>query len=145
REFGAWVVGGHDRVEAYLRVAHVHAAATRPELRWPGTPAEVLIREALASPDDPVPLPSIRTSREYQKNTRRVALRVSFAVATSLLAAVLLSWFMLLRPEQFETKFGEQRSELLADGSRVTLNTRSKIEVRLQAHSRVVKLVSGEA
>ena len=39
---------------------------------------------------------------------------------------------------------GEQRSVVLADGSRVTLNTASKIEVRLQADHRVVELLQGE-
>ena len=144
RQFGEWVVRGHERVTAYLRIASVHAAATRPDLRWPATPAEELIRDALASPNDPVPLPSPRISRAYE-STRRVVPRIAFALAASLLVAVLLSWFMPLRPQQFETKFGEQRSVLLADGSRVTLNTASKIEVRLEADRRVVKLVSGEA
>jgi transmembrane sensor len=53
-------------------------------------------------------------------------------------------WLTLSRPEQFQTKLGEQRSVLLADGSRATLNTASKIEVRLRADHRIVRLLQGE-
>jgi transmembrane sensor len=62
------------------------------------------------------------------------------------LVAVCLGWWLTFSPaEQFQTKVGEQRSVVLADGSRVTLNTASKIEVRLQADHRVVQLLQGEA
>src|SRR5262249_10710967 len=40
---------------------------------------------------------------------------------------------------------GEQRSVLLKDGTRVTLNTGSRIEVRLKPGRRKVRLVQGEA
>jgi transmembrane sensor len=56
-----------------------------------------------------------------------------------------LSVFMLERPQEFRTALGEQRSVLLADGSRVTLNTASSIEVNLRKGRRMVRLVRGEA
>jgi transmembrane sensor len=51
----------------------------------------------------------------------------------------------LHRPQEFQTAFGEQRSFLLEDGSRVTLNTASKISVDFRADRRLVRLLQGEA
>ena len=145
REFAEWVARAPERVEACLRVARVHAAVSRADVRWPRTSAEDLVRDALASPDDSVvPLrPHVHRKREEER--RRPALRWAAGLAASTIAAASLGWWLTLsRPEQFQTKVGEQRSVLLADGSRVTLNTASKIEVRLQADHRVVQLMQGE-
>jgi transmembrane sensor len=150
REFGEWVALAPECVEACLRIAQVHAAVSRADVRWPRTSVEDLVRDALAAPEDSVvPLrPHIRWNghEKSEEGRRRPALRWATALATSvILAASLGWWFMLARTEQFQTKVGEQHSVLLADGSRVTLNTASKIQVRLRAGHRVVKLLQGEA
>ncbi len=145
REFVEWVRRAPERVEACLRVARVHAAVSRADVRWPRTSAEDLVRDALAAPEDSViPLrPTVRLNRE--EGGRRPALRWVVSLAVSIIVAAGLGWRLTLsRPEQFQTKVGEQRSVLLADGSRVTLNTASKIEVRLQADHRIVQLLQGE-
>jgi transmembrane sensor len=145
REFMEWVRRAPERVEACLRVARVHAAVSRADVRWPRTSAEDLVRDALAAPEGSViPLhPTVRPQRE--ERGRRPALRWVAGLAASIIVAAGLGWRLTPpRPEQFETKVGEQRSVLLADGSRVTLNTASKIEVRLQADHRIVQLLQGE-
>jgi transmembrane sensor len=150
REFVEWVTRAPECVEACLRVALVHAAVSRSEVRWPETSAEELVRDALAAPGDSVvPLrPHVPWKREEKREEepRRPALRWAAALSVSVILAASLSWwFMLARTEQFQTKVGEQHSVVLADGSRVTLNTASKIEVRLRAGHRDVKLLQGEA
>jgi len=145
REFVEWVRRAPERVEACLRVARIHAAVSRADVRWPRTSAEDLVRDALAAPEDSViPLhPTVRPNRE--EGGRRPALRWVAGLAASIVVAAGLGWRLTLpRPEQFQTKVGEQRSVLLADGSRVTLNTASKIEVRLRADHRIVQLLQGE-
>jgi transmembrane sensor len=143
REFGEWVVRAPERVEAYLRLAGVHGALARSELRWPETPADRLIREAIGSQDEePVPFHHARVRRKEDKSRRPA---MALALAASVLAAILIGWFALLRPQHFETKFGEQRSVLLRDGSRVTLNTASAIEARMEKGRRAILLVRGEA
>ena len=145
REFVEWVRRAPERVEACLRVARIHAAVSRADVRWPRTSAEDLVRDALAAPEDSViPLhPTVRPNRE--EGGRRPALRWVAGLAASIIVAAGLGWRLTLpRPEQFQTKVGEQRSVLLADGSRVTLNTASKIEVRLRADHRIVQLLQGE-
>jgi transmembrane sensor len=146
REFVEWVKRAPERAEACLRLARVHAVLSRADVRWPRTSAEDLVRNALAAPDDSVvPLrPHVRPTREEER--RRPALRWAAGLAASVIVAAGLGWWLTpSRPEQFQTTVGEQRSVMLADGSRVTLNTASKIEVRLQADHRVVQLLQGEA
>jgi transmembrane sensor len=150
REFGEWVALAPECVEACLRIAQVHAAVSRADVRWPETSVEDLVRDALATPEDSVvPLrPHVPWKRleKREEEHRRPALRWAAALAVSVLVAASLSWwFMLAGNEQFQTKLGEQHLVVLADGSRVTLNTASKIEVRLRAGHRIVQLLQGEA
>lgn len=49
------------------------------------------------------------------------------------------------RPQIYATEVGERRTVLLSDGSEVTLNTDTRIEVRLSSRGRLVKLDRGEA
>jgi transmembrane sensor len=150
REFAEWATRAPECVEACLRVALVHAAVSRADLRWPETSAEDLVHDALAAPGDSVvPLrrhvPWKREDRR-EEEPRRPAFRWAAALVVSVMVAASLSWwFVLARTEQFQTKVGEQHSVVLADGSRVTLNTASKIEVRLRADRRDVKLLQGQA
>jgi transmembrane sensor len=145
REFVEWVGRAPERVEACLRIARVHAAVSRADVGWPRTPAEELVRNALAAPDDSV-IPLRPNALPKRKEERRPsALRWVAGLAASIMVIAGLGWWLTpSRSEQFQTKMGEQRSVLLADGSRVTLNTASKIEVRLQADHRIVQLLQGE-
>jgi transmembrane sensor len=146
REFREWVALAPECVEACLRIAQVHAAVSRADVRWPDTSVEDLVRDALAAPEDSVVPLRPRVPRKREEEHRRPVLRWVVGLAASVLVAASLSWwFMLARPEQFQTKVGEQHSVLLADGSRVTLNTASKIEVRLRTDHRSVQLLQGEA
>jgi transmembrane sensor len=61
----------------------------------------------------------------------------------SLMAAAIFLW--AYTPQTWTTHVGEQRTVLLADGSWVTLNTRTRIEVRLSQHARDIELREGEA
>jgi len=144
REFADWVARSPERVEAYLQTARLHKALTTPGVRWPEASAEQLIRDARAAPAELVQLhPRAATAPERRET--RFAPRLAFALAASLIVAVGIAWSVFRQPEQYLTAFGEQRSVMLADGTRVTLNTASKIEVELGEEHRVVHLLQGEA
>jgi transmembrane sensor len=143
-EFAQWIMRAPERVEAYLRVARVHAALSRTDLRWPKTPAAKLIQDALTSVQDPTPLP-VRRIRPEKERPRLFSAPIGLGVALSLLLAIGVGWHVLSGPEQFQTQLGEQLTVRLGEGSRVTLNTDSKIAVRLQADRRIVDLLQGEA
>jgi transmembrane sensor len=140
-------------------------ALKSPTVRWPGTPAEVLIREAKASPPDTLQLPTGSTFphgsserargkkpgqsevsfNEEAKQKFRLRRRSLWGAAALLLIVAGSAWLLLTGPQVYKTKFGEQRSVLLDDGSRVTLNTASKIEVALRKDRRFIRLRQGEA
>jgi transmembrane sensor len=146
REFGEWVARSPERVEAYLETARLVKAIKSPRLIWPSTAAEVLIREAKASPETVLPFSIARVAASVdRRGTRKSHGRLAWAAAAVLLIGVGLVLFMLETPQEFRTALGEQRSVLLADGSRVTLNTASTIEVNLHNGRREVRLVQGEA
>jgi transmembrane sensor len=144
REFADWVARSPERVAAYLETAQLHKALKETSVRWPETSAEELIRAARSAPAELVQLRPHASAVSEQRESR-FAPRLAFALAASLIVAVGIAWTMFRQPEQYMTAFGEQRSVMLADGTRVTLNTASKIEVELGDKHRVVRLVQGEA
>ncbi|MFT4077574.1 MAG: FecR domain-containing protein [Asticcacaulis sp.] len=70
-----------------------------------------------------------------------------FTLAAGTLAASLVAGFVAFRPreKQIVTEIGEVRQVPLADGSTATVNTASKVEVRMEKAERVIKLADGEA
>jgi transmembrane sensor len=147
REFGDWVARSPERVAAYLRAARLHQAVASRETPWPAISAEALIREAKAAPPDALPLSRGASDARQPSEQGAGLFRMRFALglAAALLVAVGFAWFALSGPQKYSTKFGEQRSVLLDDGSRVTLNTASKMEVELRKNRRLIRLVEGEA
>lgn len=69
------------------------------------------------------------------------------ALAAGVLVAAVGALFWYAHPgfHEFETATGEQRTFELEDGSVVSLNTHSRVAVRLGTHVREVRLLRGEA
>jgi transmembrane sensor len=146
REFGDWVARSPERVEAYLQTAQLVKAIKSSRVIWPSTAVEVLIKESKASPDTVSPFSTTRvTAPESRREAGHFQSRFAWAAAAVLLLGVGVALYLLETPQEFNTALGEQRSVLLADGSRVTLNTASSIAVKLHKHHREVRLVRGEA
>jgi transmembrane sensor len=149
--FTAWVRRSPERVEAFLRVNLLMGTLHSKERSWPETSADELIRQARAASAEIIPLSRSEAAAPARKSSRvpgpfafaGVRMFVAASVAV-LCCAVVLSWY-ILRPERYATEIGEQRSVLLDDGSLVTLNTASQIEVKYSDHRRFVRLVRGEA
>src|SRR5512146_1384844 len=160
RDFLAWVSRSPERIEAYLEMARLIAALRSDAVRWPDTPAEELIRQARATKGDAIPLRAARNAITAWRRAspaggsgrcagmpgRKGWLGGAAGIAAAVLGVI--SWLGLPPAAQYqyyETKPGEQRSVLLADGSRVTLDSASSVEVQLRAHQRIVHLMHGEA
>jgi transmembrane sensor len=75
---------------------------------------------------------------------RRSALFGGVAAASAAVAAT-VAWQLFDNVELYRTEVGERRVVLLRDGSRVTLNTASTVEVAFTRAQRRVRLVRGEA
>jgi transmembrane sensor len=79
---------------------------------------------------------------------RHTPIHMRWAAAAVIVVAIGLAFaavYLQVRPVQYETAVSEQRDVLLADGSRVTLNTNTALTVRYAAASRRVELERGEA
>jgi transmembrane sensor len=147
KAFGEWVSRSPERVEAYLEAARLTTALTSGKIRWPDTPIETLVRDATATAADVVSLfpPAAVSTKPVTHRSRRSRLPWVFATAAAVLAAVLCTWFFLTAPQRYATAVGEQRSIVLNDGSVITLNTSSIIQVTLAKTRRTIRLVAGEA
>jgi transmembrane sensor len=68
------------------------------------------------------------------------------AAAAVVLGAVLGgTWYWTQIPEDYHTVLGERRTVVLADGSRVMLDSRTEMRVRLGRHERNLELIVGQA
>ena len=142
RAFADWVTRSPERVSAYLQAAQVAQALRSPTTPWPSTPVDELIRAAAAPGVARLPgaATSARPSRDPMRLVPRLAVAALFAMVF-----IAVGFYLYLRPEHFETALGEQRSVMLGDGSLVTLNTSSAIEVEFDKAGRQVTLIAGEA
>jgi len=71
--------------------------------------------------------------------------RLGAAFAAGGALVLLAIWLWPASSQRWSTGVGEQRTLVLDDGSRVTLNTRTRIDVRFESRSREVVLEGGEA
>lgn len=75
---------------------------------------------------------------------RRRMLVVPMALAATLIASIAI-WLLTVQPTIIQTEIGEQRVVGLGDGSRIELNTATRIELAADAPQRNVTLRAGEA
>lgn len=76
---------------------------------------------------------------------RRRSRFVPWAAAAAMLVLALGVAVYRLRVDAMVTEVGQQRVSVLPDGTRVTLNTNTRIEVNYDEHARRVRLIRGEA
>ncbi|HEY2402595.1 MAG TPA: FecR domain-containing protein [Steroidobacteraceae bacterium] len=137
--FAEWVARSPERVAAFLQAAQLTSALRSSAIRWPKTSADELLSAALNARPEIAKLPSASRGGDRKHPGLRAA------VAAAGLIIVGIGIFLYTGPQRFETAIGEQRSVVLTDGSLVTLNTSSSIEVHMESDRRTVQLLSGEA
>lgn len=124
--FAEWLAGNPERQRQYVLC----------EIAWNlSLPAAQRLRASAAGKRE-------RATAPY----RRQALGMGLAAA--MLVAALALWLLLgsgPQPLRYATGPGEQRTIALADGSRITLNTRTTLEVTIHRGKRDVVLEYGEA
>ncbi|MDY6949117.1 MAG: FecR family protein [Pseudomonadota bacterium] len=80
-----------------------------------------------------------------ERPSRRWGAARSWALAASACLAVVAVVFYVKNPPAIVTSVGEQRMLTLADGTRIFVNSDSRLVVRVDARQRHVRLESGEA
>lgn len=133
--FDAWLAEHPDHARAFAQV----------ETAWAGMAAASHEPEIVTSRHRALGLIRAKARARWTFSGRRRG-ALAAAVAALLLVPA-LAWFQLRSgPEQtFETAAGETRLITLADGSRVALDGRSRVEVDYTAQARLVKLTGGQA
>jgi transmembrane sensor len=116
----AWLDESDDHRRAFDRLTRAWEVAGKIRLRAP--------QDALAG--------------ELRRRSRFVPWAA--AVAATLVLAVGAAVYYS-RVDAVVTEVGQQRVRLLPDGTRVTLNTNTRIEVNYDEHARRVRLIRGEA
>ena len=118
---GAWLAEDPVHAEAYARAAEVWAILPRA-----------------ARFDD------VSQSTSWQAGRRSWA-RPALALAASLVLGLAVLWWGLDRGAHYSTRPGEQQVATLADGSRIALNTDTRVGVQYDAQRRSIRLARGEA
>lgn len=117
--------------------AYHEALATLSELdRHAAHPEIMALRQAALAHSEP------------QRTSRKLALWAACAVSILLFGATgwsLFHRFTAVQAAAFATSVGERSTVPLADGSVVTLNTASEVEVAYAADERTVRLLNGQA
>jgi transmembrane sensor len=105
------------------------------------------IQSLVATVNRRVAVLPMRAAANISASGGRRWLAATLAAGVLLAAAGGWAWLASGRAgwQEFETITGEQRTFELADGSVVYLNTHSRVAVRLEAHTRNVRLLRGEA
>ncbi|MBO9622479.1 MAG: FecR domain-containing protein [Sphingomonas sp.] len=85
---------------------------------------------------------STPAARHAPKRDHRV---LALAASILLLLSVGVAWWVQRAPDAYSTRVGEQTVATLDDGSRIALNTDTKVEVRYAPNVRRIRLDHGEA
>lgn len=155
QEFAEWVSRSPERIAAWLQTERLMRALQSNDIRWPETLPEELIRAARSAgtevqfirPDLAPRAGEARATGRHRTQAKGMLRRIvpAVGIAATALVAVVSGWLFLHGPQQYQTALGEQHSIVLDDGSLVTLNTASQIEVDLGKDLRQVRLLAGEA
>lgn len=152
RQFDAWVRKSPEHLRAYLEISEIWDDAPAVDAERKAS-AEMLIEQALQGAD------VIALDHALQTNETTRALRTGYwcmqllrprfvaAAAVALVAASLAAWFGAERylAPVYSTGIGEQKLVVLADGSRVELNARTRLEVHFGQRARHIDLLEGQA
>lgn len=142
REFIVWLRSATANVEEFLRMGTLLHRLRDPTL-WPTKDIRALIDEAQAPASVSRLRPAAPGPRTAGSTSRRWAMAASIGAIFVLGVA---AWrFYGTQSEIYATSTGEQRVINLADGSRLQLNTHSRVATEFSRHERHVELLEGEA
>lgn len=150
--FREWAERSPERIEAFLETARLTRVLKSRQIRWPETSQDELARQAHEEKADVISLShfsgsGLRTAQGQRASAlgKNRPSSLTFVVAASLLGVLAGLWIALKPAHRYDTGTGELRSIPLEDGSIVTLNTASRIEVKFDKHRRSIQLLAGEA
>jgi transmembrane sensor len=149
-EFDAWLAADTRHLGAYARAMAVFQHARRARALGRGfNPDTFLVAGTPDSAGAPEPRPADEFLGSRSETASRLSRRSFLGVAASTVVAVGAAAYFGVSSravaQTFRTARGELRLVPLEDGSTVTLNTASEIQVLYKRRQRSVTLVEGEA
>jgi transmembrane sensor len=146
RDFVKWLKKSPQHIEEFLEIAVLEQELRRLPLDIERIMAEVraVVRPGAVPIRDDAGLTKRKVTKGLRPNWQRYGWASAAGVAV---VAIVFALMLVDEPQSLvhQTDFGEQRSIQLSDGSIVTLNTRSAVEVQYGDGERRVTLLSGEA
>lgn len=117
-----------------------------PDCRKAYEAVEAVWRKSERLAQDPDILAALARTPDRRRTTRRWLSPAGAAVAAAVACSVVaFGGYVLTRGSTYETGIGESRTVRLADGSRVQLDTDSRVDVRLSGSRRDLVLKRGQA
>ena len=150
RRFGPWTTADQNAFEAQLASDPAYADATRRvEESWQATGDHATSAELMLFREQAIARARRANARRWLRaghtGGRGWRIAASIAVAITVLATALQLSPWGYRPGVYRTGFGEQRTIELQDHSRIALDARTRLRVRLSDDARVVELEEGQA
>lgn len=145
-QLAAWLAADARHYGAYMRAKAVFGQARRIKAFAHSPDPDAWGRYLHTETDnEPEDMAREETAVPAPKVSRRAFLGGMGGVAAVGMAATFFATGQPARALTFQTGLGERRDIRLADGTRVALNTSSKLRVLFDEASRTVELVHGEA
>lgn len=150
QRFDAWVRKSPEHLRAYLEISEIwddaslvdparKSSAEKLIVRAQDVGAHVIRLDGVVGGGSSVP------ARPRSMSRTRIQLAAAAAIAFMAVGLGVFAGYKNLREPTYSTGIGEQRSVVLADGSRVQLNSRTRLQVRFTEHDRNIELLEGQA
>ncbi len=140
----AGIADGEDAFQRWLAQDPAHESAyAKTEKMWSQLGTAVQQPQILGMPE--AVLPASSGASAARRPSRSLAGVVALAAS---IALVFIGWHLVegdLFPQSYQTAVGETRTVSLVDGSVVTLDTNSRIDVHFTEHQRDITLKRGTA
>lgn len=140
RAFDAWMRASPEHLRAFIEIAALwgHSVALDTQGQFPIEKLIASAREESNVIPMSQPPPPARAAARHR-------IWLAAAAVLVLIAGSLSSWSLFTERRTYRTEVGEQRSLRLADGSTVSLNSRSRARIVFSDSTRTVDLLEGEA
>lgn len=135
-EFNAWLNADPGHAEAFKKVERLWLASKALQGTEEVARSRVLIEQ-------------LKAEAARKRATPEKRPLWPMAAAASIVLAAAIGWLAIFNPAPGNTRhytgMGEQKTVTLADGSSITLNTQSMVDIRLTVDERKITLVRGQA
>lgn len=148
QRFDGWVRKSPEHLRAYLEVSEIWDDAALVDSSGSSSSAD-LIERARTADAEVVELGRFANAAASVRSPSATRVRVQLA-AVAIIAFIAIGWgsfvgYQHWRVPTYSTGIGEQRTVMLTDGSRVQLNSRTRLKVQFTEHARNIELQEGQA